>query len=102
MSEADKLDAAFEDEAAKAKYQGMIAYLARGVNLCIEKGMIDEEHSTGISVSPKGLRLCGELDFTEEDLRAGFKKMVEKGYLGKSLYYDMAFKNCVSRGETWH
>lgn len=101
MSEADKLDAAFDDE-TKSKYQGLIAYIARGVNLCVEKGMIDVVHTTGIMVSPKGLILCGKLDFTEEDLRSSFKQMIIKGYLNANLYYEMAFKGVLSRGETIH
>lgn len=102
MSEAAKLDAAFEDEALKAKYQGAIAYLARGVNLCVDKGMIDGEHTTRIMVSPKGVRLSGEYDFTEEELRVMFKKMIVKGYLNENLVYEMAFDGVISRGETLH
>jgi len=101
MSEASKLDAAFEDPVA-IKHQGSIAYIARGVNLCVAKGMIDNEHTTRIVVSPKGVRLSGELDFTEEELRLAFTRMVDKGYLSENLYYDMAFNGVVSRGETLH
>lgn len=101
MSEADKLDAAFDD-LSKLKYQGAIAYVARGVNLCVQKGMIDESHSTNIMVSPKGLRLIGEFSFTEDDLRLSFDQMIVKGYLNENLYYDMAFVGVLSRGETLH
>ena len=101
MSEADKLDAAFED-ASKIKKQGAIAYVARGVNLCVEKGMIDNSHATSITVSPKGVRLSGEYDFTEEELREMFKQMIVKGYLNENLIYEMAFNGVVSRGETFH
>lgn len=101
MSEAEKLDAAFDD-VTKLKYQGAIAYVARGVNLCVEKGMIDDSHATNIQVSPKGMRLIGELDFTEDDLRSSFKQMIVKGYLNDALYYDMAFVGVLSRGETLH
>ena len=101
MSEADKLDAAFED-ASKIKKQGAIAYVARGVNLCVQKGMIDDSHATNIMVSPKGMRLIGELEFTEDDLRDSFKQMVVKGYLNVALYYEMAFVGVLSRGETLH
>lgn len=101
MSEADKLDAAFEDVSV-IKQQGAIAYVARGVNLCVQKGMIDDGHATNIVVSPKGMRLIGELEFTEDDLRDSFKQMVIKGYLNETLYYDMAFVGVTSRGETLH
>lgn len=101
MSEADKLDAAFDDE-ARERYRGQISYIARGVNLCVEKGMIDSSHATNIMVSPKGLRLVGLLEFTEDELRGSFKQMVVKGYLNDALYYDMAFVGVMSRGETLH
>lgn len=101
MSEAEKLDAAFDD-ATKIKYQGSIAYVARGVNLCVEKGMIDGIHATNIQVSQKGMRLIGELEFSEDDLRSSFKQMIIKGYLNEHLYYDMAFVGVLSRGETLH
>lgn len=101
MTEADKLDAAFDD-VAKIKKQGAIAYVARGVNLCVEKGMIDDSHATSILISPKGLRLIGELEFSEDDLRDSFKQMIVKGYLNDALYYEMAFAGVISRGETLH
>ncbi|MNI49023.1 hypothetical protein D3C73_1036190 [compost metagenome] len=101
MSEADKLDAAFDDE-ARERYRGQISYIARGVNLCVEKGMLDVVHTTNIMVSPRGMRLVGLLEFTEDELRGSFKQMVVKGYLNDALYYDMAFVGVLSRGETLH
>lgn len=101
MSEADKLDAAFEDE-ARERYRGQISYIARGVNQCVEKGMLDIVHATNITVSPRGMRLVGLLEFTEDELRDSFKQMVVKGYLNDALYYDMAFVGVLSRGETLH
>lgn len=101
MNEAEKLDAAFEDPVL-TQTRGSIAYVARGVNLCVLKGMIDIEHATNITVSPKGLRLIGELQFTEEELRSSFQAMIVKGYLNDKLYYDMAFDGVLSRGETLH
>lgn len=100
MLEVEKLDAAFAEKSAR--YQGCIAYIARAVNMCIEKGMIDGEHNTNIMISQKGMRLIGEMELDEKDLRASFQLMVAKGYLNTNLYYNMVFTGVVSRGETLH
>lgn len=102
MSEAAKLDAAFDDEIARAQYQGSIAYIIRSVALCIDKGIIDAEHATRISVSAKGMTLSGRLNFTEDELRSTFNQLLDKGYLSDTLYYNMVFNGIVSRGETLH
>ncbi|MNC09446.1 hypothetical protein D3C75_570690 [compost metagenome] len=99
MSEAAKLDQAFED---KATHLAIFAYIARGINLCVDNKLIDPTNRTKIQITQQGLRMLGALNIAEDDLRQAYAKMVTSGYVSEFLDYDQVFNGVVSRGETLH
>lgn len=99
MSEAAKLDQAFED---KATHLAIFAYIARGINLCVDNKLIDPANRTKIQITQQGLRMLGALNIAEDDLRQAFAKMTNSGYISEFLEYDTVFNGVVSKGETLH
>lgn len=99
MSEAAKLDEAFED---KAKHLAVFAYIGRGINLCVDSKILDPSYRTKIQITQQGMRMLGALNIAEYDLRQAFAKMVASGYISEFLDYDQVFNGVVSKGETLH
>lgn len=99
MSDAQQLDQAFEDKATK---MAVFAYIARAVNLCVDKELVSVANRTKVSISQQGLRMLGTLNFTEKELREGFLRMSDAGYVSNVLDYDDIFNGVISKGETLH
>ena len=99
MSEAAKLDEAFED---RAKYLAVFAYIGRGINLCVDSRVLDPSFRTKIQISQQGMRMLGALNISEHDLREAFAKMAVSGYISEFLEFDQVFNGVVSKGETIH
>ncbi|MNE25713.1 hypothetical protein D3C80_1190490 [compost metagenome] len=99
MSEAAKLDEAFED---RAKHLAVFAYIGRGINLCVDRKVLDSSFRTKIQISQQGMRMVGALNISEDDLRTAFSKMATSGYISEFLDFDQVFNGVVSKGETLH
>lgn len=99
MSEAAKLDEAFEN---KAKHLAVFAYIGRGINLCVDSKVLDSSFRTKIQITEQGMRMLGALNISEEDLRVAFHKMSASGYISEFLEFDQVFNGVVSKGETIH
>lgn len=99
MSETAKLDEAFEE---RAKHLAVFAYIGRGINLCVDRNIIDPSFRTKIQITEQGMRMLGALNISEDDLKVAFRKMIVSGYISEFLEFDQVFNGTVSKGETIH
>lgn len=89
-------------EAATARRMLVNTYIIRAVNLCVDRGILEQALRVPITITDRGHRSAAVLDVSEEELREMFDNLLLHDYINPSVVYDDVFNGVVSKGEVLH